>query len=101
MHTLKPFQFYFRGSAIAKIIGHNVIKHSGQFDSHVSMWVFEEMIDGRKLTEIINETHENVKYLPNHKLPANVVSMISFSIYGSKAPQKISSLIFHNVGCSP
>lgn len=36
------------------------------------MWVYEEMIDGKKLTEIINETHENVKYLPNHKLPVNV-----------------------------
>ena len=38
------------------------------------MWVFEELIDGRKLTEIINETHENVKYLPKHILPENVVS---------------------------
>lgn len=39
------------------------------------MWVYEEMIDGKKLTEIINETHENVKYLPGHKLPPNVVSI--------------------------
>lgn len=38
------------------------------------MYVYEEIIDGKKLTEIINETHENVKYLPNHKLPENVVS---------------------------
>ena len=37
------------------------------------MWVFEEMINGRKLTEIINTEHENVKYLPGHKLPKNVV----------------------------
>jgi len=29
----------------------------------------------KKLTEIINETHENVKYLPGHKLPANVVAV--------------------------
>ena len=29
----------------------------------VKMWVFEELIEGKKLTEIINETHENVKYL--------------------------------------
>ena len=28
------------------------------------MWVFEEEVDGEKLTEIINTTHENVKYLP-------------------------------------
>lgn len=38
------------------------------------MYVYEEMIDGKKLTEIINETHENVKYLPGQKLPPNVVS---------------------------
>lgn len=38
------------------------------------MWVYEEIIEGKKLTEIINETHENVKYLPGHKLPENVVS---------------------------
>jgi len=36
------------------------------------MWTFEEMIDGQKLTEIINTTHENVKYLPGIKLPENV-----------------------------
>ena len=28
------------------------------------MWVFEEEVDGEKLTEIINTKHENVKYLP-------------------------------------
>lgn len=38
------------------------------------MYVFEEMIEGKKLTEIINTTHENVKYLPGHKLPENIVS---------------------------
>lgn len=63
------------GSTIAKLVGHNVVKYSDQFEQSVSMWVFEEMIDGRKLTEIINETHENVKYLPNHKLPTNVVAV--------------------------
>lgn len=36
------------------------------------MYVYEELIDGKKLTEIINTTHENVKYLPGHKLPENV-----------------------------
>lgn len=43
------------------------------FDDRVTMYVYEELIDGKKLTEIINETHENVKYLPGHKLPPNVV----------------------------
>uniref|UniRef100_A0A674D9R3 Glycerol-3-phosphate dehydrogenase [NAD(+)] n=1 Tax=Salmo trutta TaxID=8032 RepID=A0A674D9R3_SALTR len=62
------------GSAIAKIVGHNA-KGSNRFDPIVNMWVFEEMIDGKKLTEIINTEHENVKYLPGHKLPKNVVAV--------------------------
>lgn len=61
-----------RGSAIAKIIGHNA-KGSNRFDPIVNMWVYEEIINGKKLTEIINTEHENVKYLPGHKLPKNVV----------------------------
>lgn len=47
-----------------------------RFDPRVTMWVFEEDVGGRKLTEIINTQHENVKYLPGHKLPPNVVSPI-------------------------
>ncbi|XP_020772776.2 glycerol-3-phosphate dehydrogenase [NAD(+)], cytoplasmic-like [Boleophthalmus pectinirostris] len=62
------------GSAIAKIIGHNV-KASNRFEPMVNMWVYEEIIDGKKLTEIINTDHENVKYLPGHKLPRNVVAV--------------------------
>ena len=49
--------------AIAKIIGRNVLDREG-FDSEVKMWVFEEQVDGKNLTEIINTEHENVKYLP-------------------------------------
>eukprot|EP00063_Salmo_salar_P048847 XP_014023682.1 PREDICTED: glycerol-3-phosphate dehydrogenase [NAD(+)], cytoplasmic-like [Salmo salar] len=56
------------GSAIAKIVGTNVGKLD-IFDTTVNMWVFEETVNGRKLTEIINTDHENVKYLPGHKLP--------------------------------
>ncbi|KAJ8333263.1 hypothetical protein SKAU_G00421590 [Synaphobranchus kaupii] len=64
----------YRGSAIAKIVGANAAQNP-KFDSRVSMWVFEEMVDGRKLTEIINTEHENVKYLPGHKLPSNVLAV--------------------------
>ncbi|ANB13231.1 glycerol-3-phosphate dehydrogenase (NAD(+)) GPD2 [Sugiyamaella lignohabitans] len=39
------------------------------------MWVYEEQIDGKNLTEIINTEHENVKYLPNIKLPHNLVAV--------------------------
>lgn len=62
------------GSAIAKIVGANAEKLA-KFDTTVNMWVFEETVNGRKLTEIINTDHENVKYLPGHKLPPNVVAV--------------------------
>ena len=39
------------------------------------MYVYEEMINDRKLTEIINQDHENIKYLPGHKLPTNVIAI--------------------------
>ncbi|MED6269647.1 Glycerol-3-phosphate dehydrogenase [Characodon lateralis] len=73
------------GSSIAKIIGHNV-KASNRFNPMVNMWVYEEIIDGRKLTEIINTEHENVKYLPGHKLPKNVVAVpdITEAVKGAK-----------------
>ncbi|XP_071380697.1 glycerol-3-phosphate dehydrogenase 1b isoform X1 [Centroberyx affinis] len=62
------------GSAIAKIVGANAAKYD-TFDTTVNMWVFEETVNGRKLTEIINTDHENVKYLPGHKLPPNVLAV--------------------------
>ncbi|KAL1500934.1 hypothetical protein ABEB36_006350 [Hypothenemus hampei] len=62
------------GSAIAKIVGGNAVR-SKNFVDRVTMYVYEEMVNGKKLTEIINETHENVKYLPGHKLPENVVAV--------------------------
>jgi len=62
------------GSVIAKMVGHNVVNNS-KFDSEVPMWVYEEMIEGKKLTEIINTQHENVKYLAGYKLPENVIAV--------------------------
>ena len=38
------------------------------------MYVYEEIVDGMKLTDIINTQHENIKYLPGCMLPHNVVS---------------------------
>ena len=66
---------YFRGSTIAKIVGNNV-QSNPKFETNVNMYVYEEMVNDRKLTEIINTDHENVKYLPGHKLPTNIVSRL-------------------------
>eukprot|EP00172_Hildenbrandia_rubra_P000469 Plantae.Rhodophyta-Hildenbrandia_rubra.ctg12323.p1 GENE.Plantae.Rhodophyta-Hildenbrandia_rubra.ctg12323~~Plantae.Rhodophyta-Hildenbrandia_rubra.ctg12323.p1 ORF type:complete len:378 (-),score=75.74 Plantae.Rhodophyta-Hildenbrandia_rubra.ctg12323:268-1401(-) len=62
------------GSAASMIVGRNALR-SSNFDDTVRMWVYEEQIDGKNLTEIINETHENVKYLPGKKLPPNIVAV--------------------------
>eukprot|EP00164_Ancoracysta_twista_P002650 GFYU01003525.1.p2 GENE.GFYU01003525.1~~GFYU01003525.1.p2 ORF type:complete len:364 (-),score=116.26 GFYU01003525.1:154-1194(-) len=62
------------GSAIAKIVGNNAARLDS-LDNTVKMWVFEEEVNGRKLTEIINTDHENVKYLPGVKLPENVIAV--------------------------
>lgn len=59
----------------------------------VNMWVYEEMIKGRKLTEIINTEHENVKYLPGHKLPKNVVSVQVFLLQ----PTWFCSLVLNDI----
>ena len=63
------------GSAISRLVGANAAANPDLFHPTVNMWVFEEMVDGKKLTEIINTTHENVKYLPGRKLPENVVAV--------------------------
>lgn len=78
------------GSTIAKIVAENTAEHPNLFEKDVQMWVFEEDVvipqdshlkdavraDGKpqKLTEVINTYHENVKYLPNIRLPTNVVA---------------------------
>ncbi len=66
------------GSAIAKVIGTNC-ERLPYFETQVNMWVYEEMVEvagnKKKLTEVINTVHENVKYLPGIKLPQNVVAV--------------------------
>ena len=61
------------GSALVRILGRNALKHD-IFDNEVKMYVHEEMIDGKPLTQIINETNENVKYLKGAKFTPNVVA---------------------------
>lgn len=62
------------GSAIARVVGENIKKYPELFHQTIQMYVYEEMVDGRKLTEIINQDHENIKYLKGFKLPENVVA---------------------------
>ncbi|KAK0590833.1 hypothetical protein LWI29_032270 [Acer saccharum] len=62
------------GSVAAKLIASNTLNlHS--FHDQVRMWVFEETLpSGEKLSDVINRTNENVKYLPGIKLGKNVIA---------------------------
>ncbi|KAH9902056.1 glycerol-3-phosphate dehydrogenase [Xylariomycetidae sp. FL2044] len=66
------------GSTISKIVAENTKAHPEIFQEEVQMWVYEEEVTyedkPQKLTEVINAHHENVKYLPNIKLPDNLVA---------------------------
>lgn len=77
------------GSTIAKIVAENAQSHPDLFETEVHMWVYEEEVTlgedspyydpsigdkPQKLTSVINQHHENVKYLPNIKLPTNLIA---------------------------
>jgi len=60
------------GSVAARIVAQNAARHP-EFDAEVRMWVFEEEVTpGVKLSNVINETGENIKYLPGIHLGANL-----------------------------
>ncbi|CAO2833095.1 unnamed protein product [Amaranthus hypochondriacus] len=62
------------GSVAAKLIASNTINNN-IFHDEVRMWVFDETLpSGEKLSEIINQTNVNVKYLPGINLGKNVVA---------------------------
>jgi len=56
------------------MVGNNV-QGKSSFTDTVPMYVHEEIVDGQKLSDIINMKHENTKYLPGCKLPENVVCL--------------------------
>eukprot|EP00808_Paulinella_micropora_P007908 g73788.t1 len=64
------------GCAMAKYVALNT-QDSYLFDKQVNMYVYEEKVNGKNLSEIINTQHENVKYLPGVKLPPNLVAKTS------------------------
>eukprot|EP00879_Flechtneria_rotunda_P018060 GHRR01018929.1.p1 GENE.GHRR01018929.1~~GHRR01018929.1.p1 ORF type:complete len:615 (+),score=140.48 GHRR01018929.1:3-1847(+) len=81
MDTLKRYTVAMIGSgawacAATHIIAQNCLARdeADEFVDDVRMWVYEEKYQGRKLTEIINERHENPKYLPGVELGPNVMA---------------------------
>jgi glycerol-3-phosphate dehydrogenase (NAD+) len=62
------------GTAVARRIAMNIKKNDLLENKQVKMWVFEEEVNNRLLSDIINHDHANPKYLPNVELPENVVA---------------------------
>ena len=44
------------------------------------MWFYEEQVDGKPITHIINRTHVNVRYLPDINLGKNVRAELDLCI---------------------
>lgn len=63
------------GSVIARNLARKALAQNSQLSKEVSMWVHDEVVDGRSIVDIINEDHENVKYLPDVTLPENVMAV--------------------------
>lgn len=68
--------------AAAKLVASNVAKsdRGDKFAREVRMWVYDEVVDGKNLSSIINEQHENVKYLPGVPLGENLVAHPSLKV---------------------
>lgn len=60
------------GTAVAKKVAENA--HKNGANEIIRLWVRDEKVNGHSLTETINSIHENVKYLPNVKLPKTIVA---------------------------
>jgi glycerol-3-phosphate dehydrogenase (NAD+) len=89
-------------------VAENAKEHPELFEEEVQMWVHEEQVtlppdsphydaaspsagQPQNLTEVINTHHENVKYLPGIRLPANIKANPSLE----DAVQNSSILIFN------
>lgn len=63
------------GCAIARIVGRNVAANPRMYIGAVQLWIADERVaSGELLSEAINRTHENPKYLPGAALPDNVIA---------------------------
>jgi hypothetical protein len=47
------------------------------------MWVYQEQVDGKNLTDIINEKHENVKYVKQGQRDLPVAIVLTSFVKGT------------------
>lgn len=61
------------GTAVARRICQNVANIES-YQREITLWLHDELIDGRYLSDAINEDHVNEKYLPNISLPNEIIA---------------------------
>ncbi|EDV91565.1 GH13333 [Drosophila grimshawi] len=61
------------GSAISTAVCKNVL--NGKYDSRVHIYVYDELVRSQYLSNLMNEQHENIKYLPGIRLPKNLIAV--------------------------
>ncbi|XP_034138083.1 serine/arginine repetitive matrix protein 1 isoform X1 [Drosophila guanche] len=62
------------GAAIAATVSNNVKQLEG-FDSRAHIYVYDELVRSKYLSEVMNNCHENIKYLPGIRLPENLIAV--------------------------
>jgi glycerol-3-phosphate dehydrogenase (NAD+) len=67
------------GTAFARRAALNILDKDSAgadhpFEKNVTMWIHDEEVEGRKLSEIMNVDGQNPKYLPGVSLPRNLVA---------------------------
>ena len=61
------------GTTMGLKIAQNVMNVGG-FHNEVTLSLHDEVVDGRNLSDIINQDHHNPKYLPGYALPPSLVA---------------------------
>lgn len=72
------------GSTVASKIANQTLE-SKDYDSEVALWVYDELVDNRNLSECINSDHCNVKYLPGFTIPHNVRACSDLELLSAQA----------------
>ncbi len=62
------------GTAVARRVALNVANQKTFENKSVKMWVYDEIIKDRLLSDVINNDHMNSKYLPNVALPGGLIA---------------------------
>lgn len=86
-------------TAAARVAAKNLLTQDRKavFQPTIKMWVYEEVVNDRNLSELINERHENVKYLPGISLPENLVACPDLDV---STPSSFQSNIYVCFGWS-